>query len=385
MARIKLAFVAIFFTLSVLPVLQWATGLVDISALQERRRMAPPPDVAAIVLRGDGRLSAAINTWFDDRYGFRSLFIRAKHQLDYWLFRHSDKVFIGRAGWLYEPAAFDAAIATERVGEAAEELAQRRYVEMAHYLAGAGIRLIIIDSPSKEATYPQYLPGGIPTLPAHGRSETMRSWLKSRSEFDFIDGHDVLAMCGPWRTFNLIDIHMTMPGGVCMARALIAQIAKDEGRAASPWDRTFTYTELRSTNGGQGDFLALLMPVSQMSYVPDHDYYGERDPSFSTDPAGIFEWIYRVPQASSADLLPGIVLFGDSFVDHYRSAGLHAYLAAEYRARDSGHNLPTVLANIPAGTHYFVFESRDFWIDAIVQYRASVAEMAEQIRAQRTN
>jgi hypothetical protein len=381
MTRIKIAFVATFFALSILPVLQWATGFVDISALQERRRPAPPPDFAAIVLHGDGRLSAAINAWFDDRYGFRTLFIRMKHQLDYWAFRHSDRIFIGSNGWLYEPEAFDAMVAMERIGAAGAELAQRRYLELAQYLADAGIRLIIIANPSKEATYPQYLPGGIPTLPVHGRYDDMRAWLKSRREFDFIDGHDVLATCTRWRTFNLIDIHMTLPGGVCFAQALIGQIAKDEGRPASPWDHSFSYTEQRSTMGGQADFMALLTPVWQMAYLPDH-YFGERDPAFSADPAGIFEWIYRAPPAAGADLLPPLVLFGDSFVDHYRSAGLHTYLSAEYRARDSGSNLPDVLANLPTGTRYFVFESRDFWIAAIGRYPTSITEAAaDQIRA----
>jgi hypothetical protein len=384
MARIKIAFVAIFFTLSVLPVLQWATGFVDVSALQERRRLAPPPDIAAIVLHGDGRLATAINAWFDDRYGFRALFIRSKHQLDYWVFRHSDKVFIGSGGWLYDPQAFDAMIAMERAGAAEAELTHRRYLELAQYLADAGIRLIVIASPNKEMIYPQYMPVGIPALPAHGRYEDMTAWLKSRREFGFIDGHDVLAQCKRWRTFNLIDIHMTMPGGVCFAQTLVALIAKDEGRAVSPWNHSFSYTEYRSTAGGQADFLALLKPVSQMAYAPDHSYYD--DPGFSIDPAGVFEWIYHAPASAGADLLPPVALFGDSFLDHYRSAGLHAYLSAEYRARDSGDNLPAVLANLPAGTRYFVFETLGFWIDAIGRTRMSIGDaVAAQIRARHGN
>jgi hypothetical protein len=376
MARIKIAFVAVFFALSALPVLEWATGLVDISALQERRRLAPLPDFAAIVLHGDGRLAVAINAWFDDRYGFRSFFVRLKHQLDYWAFRYSDKVIIGSRGWLYEPQAFAAAIAMERVGDAGAERAQRHFLDLARYLAVTGIRLIVVSSPSKEAIYPQFLPHGIPTLPVPGRYQEMRGWLRSRHEFEFIDGQDVLAQCQGWRTFNLIDIHMTMPGGVCFAKALIDRIAKAEGRSASPWDHIFTYSELRSTTGGQGDFLALLRPVSQMSYVPDHDYFGNRDPSFSTDPDKVYEWIYRAPVPMGSELLPPTVLFGDSFVDHYRTAGMQTYLSAMYRARDSGHNLAAVLEHLPAGTRYFIFESRDFWIDAIGGYRMPARDAA---------
>src|SRR5262249_48698667 len=41
MRRLKVAYVLAFFALTVLPVLQWAVNLVDISALDEKRRLAP--------------------------------------------------------------------------------------------------------------------------------------------------------------------------------------------------------------------------------------------------------------------------------------------------------------------------------------------------------
>ena len=368
MSRIKIAFVATFFTLSLLPVAQWATGFVDISALEEKRLLAPPPDFLAALLHGDGRLSASINQWFDDRYGFRALLIRIKNQLDYWAFRHSDKIVIGSDGWLYMPKDFDAEINAERAGDAAAEKVHEQYFKLVRYLAGAGIRLIVISNPIKESIYPQYLPGSIPRLPQDSRYQKLRAWLKSRSEFDFIDGNEVLAHCRQWRTFHLIDIHMTFPGGVCFAKALIAQIAEDEGRPASPWDHSFSYTEGRSTAGGEADFLALLFPISQPTLDPDHVYGGNDDRSFSPDPSGVFEWIYHAPSGASADLLPPVVLFGDSFLDHYSTAGIQSYLSAAYRARNNDQNLSTVLTHLPDGTRYFVFEFLEQWVNAIGNY-----------------
>jgi hypothetical protein len=369
MSRIKLVFVVTFFFLSVMPAAQWATGFVDISALEEKRLPAAPPDLSAILLHGDGRTSAAINKWFDDRYGFRALLIRLKNQLDYWAFRHSDKIFIGGDGWLYMPPDFDAAISAERAGDAAAEKVQQQYLKLVGYLAGRGIRLIIIGNPIKESIYPQYLPSNIPTLPHESRYQKLRTWLKSRSEFDFIDGNEILANCRHWRTFHLIDIHMTFPGGVCFAQALIAQLAEDEGRPVSPWNHSFNYTELSSTAGGEADFLALLFPISQPTLRPNHVFGDDNDPSFSPDSSGVFEWIYHAPVGAGANLLPPIVMFGDSFLDHYRPAGIQSYLTAAYRARNDDQNLSTVLTHLPEGTRYFVFEFLEQWVNAIGDYK----------------
>ena len=369
MSRIKIAFVATFFTLSLLPVAQWATGLVDISALEEKRRLAPPPDLPATLLNGDGRLSASINQWFDDRYGFRALLIRIKNQLDYWAFRHSDKIIIGRDGWLYLPEDFDARIRAERAGDAAAEHVHQWYLKLVGYLARRGIRLIVIGNPIKETIYPQYLPGNIPRLPEDSRYQKLRAWLKSRGEFDFIDGNEVLAHCRQWRTFNLIDIHMTFPGGVCFAKALIARIAEDEGRPGSPWDHAFSYTEGSSTDGGEADFLALLFPIPQPTLDPDHVFGDTDDRSFSPDPSGVFEWIYRAPSGAGTDLLPPVVMFGDSFLDHYRAAGTQSYLSATYRARNNDRNLSAVLTHLPDGTRYFVFQFLELWVNAIGGYK----------------
>jgi hypothetical protein len=160
---------------------------------------------------------------------------------------------------------------------------------------------------------------------------------------------------------------MSLPGGVCFAKALIAQIAEDEGQPASPWDHTFSYTEYKSFAGGQANFLALLVPVSQPALLPDHIYGEDNDPLFTTDPAGIFQWVYHSPSGSNADLLPPIVLYGDSFLDHYRNAGIETYLSAEYRAWPSI-NLISVLKNLPPGTRYFVFEFVEPLLNDIAMY-----------------
>jgi alginate O-acetyltransferase complex protein AlgJ len=369
MRSAKHLFVGFFFALSVFPAAQWAFGIVDYSALQEKRPPAPVPDVVVKILHGDGRLAVEINRWFDDRYGFRPLLVRLKNQLDYWLFRHSNKIFIGSDGWLYQPGFFDAEIEAERAGDAEAERVHQAYLYLAQYLADRNIRFVVINNPDKETIYPQYLPKFVPDLPKNSRYQRMRSWLKSRSELIYIDGEDVLQHdCPGYSTFYKLDIHMTFPGGVCFAREFVTRIAKAEGRDVSPWNHTFTYTRYTSQDGGQSDFLALLVPVTQQIEAPD-SMFGVDDPAFSSDPSGIFDWVYRAPAAERADRLPAVVLFGDSFLHLYRAAGFFTYFADVYHAENEDTNLATVVGNLPAETRYFVFQFLEPSVNSISFYK----------------
>jgi hypothetical protein len=221
----------------------------------------------------------------------------------------------------------------------------------------------------------------VPYIPADNRYQQLRTWLKSRSEFDYIDGQDVLAECRGLQIFFKFDIHMMLPGGVCFAKALIGRMAKDEGRSESPWDHTFKYTEATSIHGGQADFMSLLVPMRQTVYSPDHTYFSEKDPTFFTDPAGIFEWQFHAPPGSVSGLLPPVVLFGDSFLDLYRVAGIQSYLSSAYRARDNNSNLTAVLIHLPTDTRYFVFEFLEPWANMISGYKIPAVANAAEVTA----
>ena len=106
----------------------------------------------------------------------------------------------------------------------------------------------------------------------------------------------------------------------------------------------------------------------QPAFDPDPVYGREQNPSFSPDPSGIFEWIYHAPSGTGANLLPPVVMFGNSFLDHYVTAGIQSYLSAVYRARNNDKNLSTVLTNLPDGTRYFVYNFLEPRTNAIGQY-----------------
>lgn len=371
MRATKIAFVALFFGLLSLPVIQLVMPIFNTPEMDEKRQLAPAPDFVAKIIRGDGRLAAGINRWFDDRYGFRSYLIRTKNQLDFWLFNYSEKIFIGRDGWLYQPGFFAGKVKTEREGEIGARLVHERYLELARYLSSRSIKLIIISNPSKGTIYPQYLPPNVPRLPENDRFQQLRSFLKGRSEWIYIDGQDLLErQCGDFQLFHKQDIHMMFPGGLCFARELVARVAKAEGLPTSPWDHEFKLSPIVSSAGGQAEFMSLLFPLSAPAYAIN-PLYGTDTPLggyFADDSSHVFEWAYHAGNSFHGSKLPTLVLFGNSFLDHYLSAGFFSYFSDVYRARDNGKNFATVLRTLPVGTRYFVFQFLEPWTNEISRY-----------------
>jgi hypothetical protein len=358
MRAVKALFVAALLALSVLPALEMLHPFVTVPSLTENRYREPPPDLAGI-LRGDGRLSGAINRWFDDHYGFRDLLIRLKHEIDYRAFRHSDKIYIGGKGWLYERDFLDQKVSMERRGDGGERALERQFLRLAAYLSRRGIELVILADPMKATIYPQFLPYDAPRLPPRDRFQELRGFLASRPEWIFVDSQDALRRCSRYPTYHQIDIHRTYYGSLCVARRFVERMGAAEGRPASIWRSDVPLRPVRTSQGGQVEFLGAFSQPAETAYVPS-DFYGMNsklsDGALTTDPARVYEWIYHAAPAARGGKLPAMVWYGNSFLDHFLALGAFDYFADVYRARDNGRNLAEVLRDIPAGTRYFLFQ-----------------------------
>jgi SGNH hydrolase-like domain, acetyltransferase AlgX len=360
MRRGKISFVALFIGLLLLPPLQMLFPMVDIPPLDEKRRLAPFPDIIGKYLHGDGRVSTAINEWFDDHVGFRPLLVRVKHQIDYSLFAYADKVLIGRDGWMYDPGFLDLVILNERGGEARAKRIEERFIALARFLAERQIHLVIVSTPMKETIYPQFLPRDAPRIPVNTMFQKLRSFLAERAEWIYIDGQGALPNCGDHQYFYMMDIHMTPQGPYCFAKLVVDRIAAAEHRD-SPWHLQFTFTPTITYHGGLVDFLSLLSNPSAVSYRPSKMFDTEHPPAegyFESDLPPGYNWIYRTREPYRDDKLPRSVLFGNSFSDFYLSAGMFLYFDDLYRGWGTGKELDLVLPSLPVGTRYFIYQ---FW------------------------
>jgi hypothetical protein len=371
MRRAKIGFVAVFFVLLLLPLLQMLRPMVKIRPLDEKRVLTPFPNIIARYAQGDGRISDPINQWFDDHVGFRLLFIRIKNQIDYSLFGYSSKVLIGRKGWLFVPGFIDGKIANARAGASKEAALRSQFVALAAYLSRRNIRLVLVSNPIKATVYPQFLPTDTPYFSTDDAFQNIRGFLKRETGWIYVDGEDVLADCKPYQLFYRQDIHITMPAAYCLAKEIVSRIAVAEGKPATFWDPKFTYHRVGGEYGGLVSFMSLLKDPTEVYDVADQFFrLGQPTPegSFVDDPQHFFESIYRTSPAFRPDRLPPTVLYGNSFTDFYLSAGMPFQFQDLYRVRSNGIPVEDMLRRIPPGTRYVVVQFLEAYLMQFMTY-----------------
>lgn len=359
MRRIQLTFVAVFFALIGFPLLQMAVPLVRISPVEENRLPAPLPDFAEIVLHGDGRLATPINRWFDDRIGFRALFIRLYNQLDYSLFRHSARLYIGRDGTLFLRDFVDAKIAHERAGAPWQQAIQEQFLALARHLERRGIRLVIVSNPAKASVLTDRLPPDAPRLPSPSQFDTLRRFLSGHPAWIHVDGQSVMGQCGDYPLFYRTDIHLTMPAGYCIAQEIVSRIAVAEGHPPMLWSPQVMYQRKDRFSGGLATFLAVLFKPTEPIELPETIYHAGQaapDGSFERDPDGFFETIYRTHEPRRGAKLPPMVLYGNSFAADYLRSGLFFQFADVHSVRNNDIPLKDALARLPPATRYLIVQ-----------------------------
>lgn len=370
--RIQQAIVCVFAAMVVFPLVQMIYPVIRISPIEENRTLAPAPDVFKIIFNGDGRVAAELNRWFDDRIGFRSLFIRLRNQIDYSLFSHSDKLYIGNDGTLFHRANLDAIVAYERGGEAWQQAVRAKFTALAHYLSRRDIRLVIVSNPAKETEEADRLPPDAPRLPADTQFHKLRRFLASRPEWIYVNGQDYIGKCGDDPPFYRTDIHSTMPVDYCIAKEVVSRIAVAEGRPATFWNPSFTYYRKNGFSGNLASVMAVLIKPTESIELPHtlyHSALSVPEGTFSADPDGFFETVYRTHEALRGDKLPPMVLYGNSFAAGYLRSGIYFQFAEVHSVRSNGIPVEAALRNLPPSTRYMVVQFFEPFLGDFLQYQ----------------
>src|SRR5580700_3502477 len=251
-----------------------------VAPLEERRAAGSFPPLR-LLMGTNGDFAAGLNAWFDDRVGFRDLFIRAKNQIDYTLFDTSKKVWIGSDGWLFDryPAGFD-------LDDAQLAILEKGFVTFAHVLGDRDIHLIVVGYPDKSALYPEMAPPRMPlwwtSSSNHGR---FRQFLASRSEFMFIDAEEIMKReksRSPELLYSKADMHVTEVAQIAIVKEIVAQAAQAENRLDVRWDEELRLSHVEINGGGsQARSLALLTPPTE-----EEPYYKGSHAIGATEPDG---------------------------------------------------------------------------------------------------
>jgi hypothetical protein len=345
--------------------------------IDEHRLPKPFPGLHALA-RGDGTFAKELNSWFDERVGFRDVLIRAKNQIDYSLFATAQKTYVGGNGWLYTKADFTAIEHQSPVQLAAIE---SHFTALADNLVRKGIRLVVVAYADKSRTYPEWAPSSMPMLKPGGNYDELRKFLAGNPAFNFIDAGEIIneqLEKTPERLFAKTDMHPTVVAQAPVISKIVERIASLEGRTDIRFKLPGPLMHITLTEGGETRFLPLLVPVVETDYptiASGGEAIGSKQPDgVWTVPGGFhadrrdqgvgraFDWEFRSNPELCRERLPGTVLFGNSFSDLYWSLGMHHSFCFIRRARDPMARFKLFYQTMPADTKYMIFEFTSFWL-----------------------
>ena len=334
--------------------------------LDERRQPSSFPSLS-LLLGTDGGFAIGLNKWFDDRVGFRDLFIRSKNHIDYTLFRTSRKIYIGHEGWLFD--IHDPPMSVDRLAAL-----KTSFVALVQALHRKGVQLIVVGYPDKAEIYAEKAPPQLPRRPKSGNYEKLRGFLTARADLMFIDAEEILKRekgITSERLYAKTDLHATQVGQLSVVKEIIRRIAQAEGRPEIHWAENFRLAHGPMGPGSAARFLSLLSPpIIEKEYPYFEGTYtvGGEEPDgrwfLATPNLGIaddgigrpFDYEFSSSPQACKQQLPSVVLFGNSFSDFYWPLGLHRYFCSIRRARDPITRLKAFYETMPADTKYFIFQ-----------------------------
>ena len=348
----RLIFIGFLSVLIWLPIAQMVVGFHLPNTVDENRKLALPPFFHS--LQTLDQFAAEGVKWFNDNYGFRDLLIRTKTQIDYSIFGISTKVYIGKEGWLFYRSVMDVQKPLiDRLLLKESDAVINGTRKLAKTLDSKGIKLVILMTPMKDVYYSSYLPYGIKSLPSPRQVELLEARFRSMDEIIFIDSSLILKELSRHRNvFHKTDFHWNDPAAFEVAKILVDDLAKQEGKAMPFWTHKLEIVE-RKLTGGEASFMPIFLSPSENGLFVKQNWI---QPPFKLfENSKPFVYIYEAQGDIKNDLQP-ITVLGDSFFDGMIRSGMWDYFKKVYRANWNSTDLNEILRNLPKDTKYLLLE-----------------------------
>lgn len=352
--RIEFGFVVAFCGVIVAPIFQNEFKAFYYRPLEENRRLLEKPEgnMFRRLFSEGAAYSKAYEKYYNDNYAFRSLLIRAKNQLDYSIFNHSDEVIIGKQGWMeYRNVLAEQEIRAERLTAKDWELIYGNFKQLQTSLAKRKITLVLMPVPMKFSVYPEYSNENVIRRAAGTAFECLLNYFDKHSELMYIDVRKAL-LIGKRKhfVFYRTDFHWNSIGAFYAAEETVNRLAYLSGMPIS-WNHPLEYHKEAGFFGGLNQALAVLFPPEEDKIVikPTWPENGEYLP-----PEYPYEIHFRADPAKASNILPSTLLIGNSFSQSFIQTGFYQYFS-EIRFFPS-RRFNRLRDFIPSGTRYVIFQ-----------------------------
>lgn len=321
------------------------------TVVQENRNLAKMPIPTSI--RNFDEYSSEFIKWFNDNYGLRGFFIRAKTQIDFTLFNMSTHLYIGKNQWLFYKNVID------KEQPAVELFLQKNadnviagIDQMAQDLKKKNIQLIISVQPMKNVFYGDQLPNGIKPPTSDRQVNYLIERLKVMGNIIFINSFSLLQNAvGKREIFHKTDFHWNDPAAYEVAKNLVDQLCVFEKKPLL-WNRNLEI-EIHKISGGEAMFMPIFFPPSEDALMVKKNW--KDPPSVFVEKIKPFEWVYEQKPVNSNSLSPMVVL-GDSFFDGMVRSGLLINFKKVSKAHLNSVQFSELLTELPQDTRYVFIE-----------------------------
>jgi hypothetical protein len=351
---VQAGFVLVFLSLLLAPAWQKEFKPFYYQPVDENRRLLEQPagNLFVELFRQGADYSKAYERFFNDHYGFRDFFIKAKNQLDYSLFHRSDEVLIGRDGWMeYRNMWGGQLIEAERLTDRQWADIFDRFERLRAYLAERNVTLVLLPVQLKFGLYPELAPKNLVSRPARSAYDRALEHFRAEPGLVCIRAREALLEGkAEHPIFYRTDFHWNSIGAFYAARETVNTLL---AREHSPlrWSHALRFSEKPGFIGGLNRSLALLVPPLENEIVLDPTW-PQRGSYLPPKPP--FEVHYRADPGRAQGLLPPTLVIGDSYSYNLILTGFYEYFSEAYLLHSRHlHDLPQEL---PPGVRYVIYE-----------------------------
>lgn len=323
---INIIYIAIFLVISLVPLFTFSGKQAAIGNETEADKPA----------LSDGlKLTANIDSYFAQKFGFRNSLVYAQNVLKETIFKTSGQtdVIVGEAGWLFYGRALDDFLGTSVLDEVAIERMGAILSMMQEYVEREDGEFIFISAPDKMSVYGEYMPYYYIEEDGQGNYELLYDRLTALGVNTVqLKNELAFAKLTGVQLYHKLDSHWNNYGAAVAYEAMAKKLSDVYGAAYSGYTH-YSGLPYSIKNNFSGDLQSMLLPGSQV-----------KDEQVEFDVEESFEYLNRfrgvddlviTTKNNAAAVDKSAALFRDSFGN-----ALYWFFANEYTSLTAKREIP---------------------------------------------